>query len=125
MMKERSAVQGRRVERVAALIREELGKLLLSRAKDPILREATITEVTVSPDLAVARVFFTGAEGKTRRIKAALEGATPFLRRQLATQLRLKRTPELRFQQDEALEHGMRVDAILREIAEPEAGDEP
>ncbi len=112
---------GRRNERVAELIRQVLGELLIKRVKDPALRGASLTDVQVSPDLSVARVFFAARdEGEARRIGRGLERATSFLRRELGRRIETKRTPELRFERDLALEQGMRIDAVLREISEEE-----
>lgn len=99
--------------------------MLLSRAKDPFLQGVTITDVQVSPDLAVANVFYTAPEKALEQTSNALQRATPFLRRQLGAQLHLKRTPEIRFEYDESLDQGMHIDSLLRELSEGEAGEEP
>ena len=49
---------GKRTERVAELIRVELGTLILMKLKDPRLGFVTITRVEVSPDLRHARVWY-------------------------------------------------------------------
>src|SRR3989338_8612001 len=49
---------GKRTERVAELIRVELGTLILMKLKDPLLGFVTITRVEVSPDLRHARVWY-------------------------------------------------------------------
>jgi ribosome-binding factor A len=120
-------VQGRRLERLSALVREELGNLLVGRAKDPSLARVTITAVKVSPDLDVARVFYVAPEGEAEAARRDLSRAAPFLRRELGARLRLKRTPELRFAPDEGFEQGLRIESILREISAPgpEPGPEP
>jgi len=54
---------------------------------------------------------------KSRAASArALERAAPFLRRQLGSRLRLRRTPELRFLYDEAVAGQDRIEQILNEI---------
>lgn len=98
--------------------------MLLRRAKDPSLQGVTVTEVQVSPDLAVAHVFYTAPQEEREQIAKALKRAAPFLRRQLGAQLHLKKTPELRFEHDESLDQGMHIDSILRELSEDEAGEE-
>lgn len=112
----------RRVDRIGELLKAELSALALRRIKDPRLQGLTITEVSVTPDLSVARVYFAASDDEAAgRIQDALDKAAPFLRREVGAKLRLRKTPELRFRRDEALEHGTRIEAILRELDE---GDE-
>ena len=91
--------QGSRPDRVADQIRSELGLLLTREVHDPGIGFVTITRVQISPDLQQARVFYTVlGDDKARKTSArALERAIPFLRRQIGSRLRLKRTPELKW----------------------------
>ena len=120
--------QGSRPERVADQIRAELGQLLAREVHDPGLGFVTITRVQVTGDLQTARVFYTalGADDARRATARALERATPFLRRQIAQRLRLKRSAELAFVYDQSIEGQDRIEQLLNEIhasAAPE-GDE-
>jgi ribosome-binding factor A len=110
--------QGSRPERVADQIRGELAWLLAREVHDPGLGFVTLTRVQVSPDLQLARVFFTalGDEPARRTSARALERAAPFLRRQLGSRLRLKRAPELRFVYDESIAGQDRIEQILNEL---------
>jgi phosphoesterase RecJ-like protein len=90
---------------------------LVQKIKDPILQGTTITEVHVSPDLSVAKIYFPALDqDQEGRIRRGFERAAPFLRRHLGTKLRLKKTPELRFLRDEAMEEGVRIENIIQEI---------
>lgn len=111
---------------MAELIRQEIAGLLVKRVKDPTLHDVTLTEVKVSPDLSVATVYFAAAgEAEAAVIRAGLERATPFFRREMGRVLKAKRTPVLRFHRDEALEEGMHIDSILREIIPADEEEEP
>jgi ribosome-binding factor A len=103
---------------VGEQIREELSELLTREVKDPGIGLITITHVKVSADLQVARAYWTimGDEKSRKETSKALERATPFLRRQIAGRLRLKRVPELAFQYDESIERQERIEALLQEI---------
>jgi ribosome-binding factor A len=118
-------MQGSRPARVGEQIREELSGLLAREVKDPGIGFVTITHVKVSADLQVARAYYTllGDQKARAETARALERATPFLRRQIAGRLRLRRVPELAFQFDESIERQQRVEALLEEIhaAEPPA----
>ena len=90
--------QGSRPDRVADQIRGELASLLAREVHDPGIGFVTLTRVQVSPDLQLARVFYTalGDEEARNNVERALERAAPFLRRQIGSRLRLKRAPELK-----------------------------
>jgi ribosome-binding factor A len=111
-------MQGSRPARVGEQIREDLSELLTREVKDPGIGLITITHVKVSADLQVARAYWTimGDEKSRKETAKALERATPFLRRQIASRLRLKRVPELAFQYDESIARQERIEALLQEI---------
>ena len=116
--------QGHRPDRVGEQIRDELSRLLTRGAvHDPGIGFITLTRVKVSPDLQVARVFYTSlGDDKARRETAkALSRAMPFLRRQIGSTLRLRRVPELEFRFDESIGHQDRIEQILRDLHEEEA----
>ena len=90
--------QGTRPNRVADQLRAEITELLAREVHDPGIGFLTITHVKVTPDLQVARVYYTtlGDEKARRDTQRALERATPFLRRHIGGRLRLKRVPDPR-----------------------------
>jgi ribosome-binding factor A len=121
---------GNRPERVGDAIRDELSQLLARDVHDPGVGFITLTTVKVSPDLQLARVYYTtmGDEKARRETSKALGRATAFLRRQVAQRLRLRRAPELQFFYDESVAHTDRIEQILQEIkaeeaARPQASD--
>lgn len=110
--------QGSRPDRVADQIRGELAQLLVRDVHDPGLGFVTLTRVRVTADLQQARVYYTAlGDDKAQKASAkALERASPFLRRQIGTRLRLKRTPELIFQYDDSIAGQDRIEQLLNEI---------
>jgi ribosome-binding factor A len=116
--------QSHRPDRVGDQIRQELSELLSRGAvHDPGIGFITLTRVKVSPDLQVARVYYSslGDEKALRETAKALGRATPFLRRQVGERLQLRRVPELEFRFDESIGHQDRVEQILRELHDQEA----
>jgi ribosome-binding factor A len=116
--------QGHRPDRVADQIREILSEMLARGAvHDPGIGFITLTRVQVSPDLQMARVFYTTLGDAKARVDTAkaLKRATPFFRRQLGDRMRLRRVPEVDFRFDESVEHQDRVEQILRDLKEEEA----
>ena len=84
--------QGSRPDRVAEQIRQDLAGLLARDIHDPGIGFVTLTRVTVSPDLQLARVFYTslGDEKARKDTARALERATPFLRKEIGRRMRLR-----------------------------------
>jgi len=117
--------QGSRPERVADQIRGELAMLLAREVHDPGIGFITLTRVQISPDLQMARVYYTAlGDDKARTATAqALERAAPFLRRQIGSRLRLRRTPDLKFVYDPSIEGQDRIEQLLNELRRP-AGDD-
>ena len=107
--------QGHRPDRVGEQIREELSAMLARGAvHDPGIGFITLTRVQVSPDLQLARIFYTTlGDPKARKETArALERATPFFRRQIGGRLRLRRVPEIEFRFDESSRPAWQLSAV-------------
>ena len=116
--------QGSRPDRVADQIRAELALLIVREVHDPGIGFVTLTRVQVTPDLQLARVYYTAlGDDKTRQDSGrALDRAAPFLRRQIGARLRLKRIPELKFFYDDSVAGQDRIEQLLNEIhAKPPA----
>jgi ribosome-binding factor A len=120
-------VSSNRPERVGEAIRDELSILLAREVHDPGVGFITLTTVKVSPDLQLARVYYTslGDEKARHETAKALGRATPFLRRQVAQRLRLRRAPELQFFYDESIARHDRIEQILQELKAETAGRTP
>ena len=110
--------QGTRPDRVGEEIRHELAALLAREVHDPGIGFVTLTKVTVSPDLQLARVFYTllGDDAAHKATAQALARATPFLRRKIGARVRLRRVPEIRFEFDKSVEHQDRIERILIDL---------
>jgi len=118
-------LQFQRSHRVGEQIQKEISALLLKGLKDPRIGFVTITEVKVTSDLGLARVYFTvmGEEQVRRETAQGLTSAAPYLRRELGKRLRLRHVPELIFEFDTALEYGNRIASLLQEIKQKEDHD--
>jgi ribosome-binding factor A len=115
--------QGSRPERVADQIRAEVAGLLAREVQDPGVGFVTVTRVRVTADLQIARIYYTslGDDRARRATGQALDRATPFIRRQVGSRLRLRRVPEIQFVFDESIEQHERVERLLQEIHETDA----
>ncbi len=113
-----------RIDRVDALLREEIGSILERDLGDPAIGFTTVTDVQTAPDLSHAQVWVSliGQPVERTASLAALRRALPYVRHLLGERLRLRRIPELHLRVDETAERGTRV---LQLLAELEAGETP
>jgi ribosome-binding factor A len=120
-------VSSTRPERVGDAIRDELSQLIAREVHDPGIGFISLTRVKVSPDLQVARAYYTtmGDEQAQRETAKALKRACPFLRRQLGRRIRLRRVPELEFFYDDSIAHQDRIEQILQELKADAAAHPP
>jgi len=122
-------VQGKRLERVNQLIKEEISAVLQRQIKDPRLGFVTVTEVDTTADLKLARVYVSvlGPEEQWAKSFKALESARGFVWNWLRKHLDLRVTPQLAFRPDRSMEHAAHIQALLaglRSADAPAADDE-
>jgi len=106
----------RRTARVSETVREEISEILGFEMDDPRLASVVVTDVQVSPDgrHATVRIGIRGDQREQRKALEALDRASGFLRRELASRLSLRHVPELHFDFDRAPESESRIDLLLK-----------
>jgi ribosome-binding factor A len=102
-----------RSQRIAQQIQQKLSELIRRELRDPRLGMVTLTEVRVSKDLSYAKVFFSVLGAQPQQAQEILEAAAPMLRGPLGRALGIRHSPELRFVQDELIESGARLSALI------------
>ncbi len=107
-----------RMRRVNESLRQVLSEGLLD-LKDPRIGFVTVTGVDASPDLRHATVYVSvlGGEKKQRSSMTGLDAAHGVLQARISRELRMKRTPQLVFEYDHAVEHGVRMSKLIDELA--------
>lgn len=107
-----------RSARVSRHIRNALAELLNKKIRDPRLRSVTITEVDLSPDLRLAKIYFStpGDQKAVSDAEAGFHKARSFIKRHLAGSLGLRYMPDIRFYYDTSLEYGARIENILNAL---------
>ncbi|MBE9154574.1 30S ribosome-binding factor RbfA [Cyanobium sp. LEGE 06143] len=121
--------QGRRVERVASLIRRELSELLVAGIKDERVSQGmvSVTHVEVAGDLQHCKIFVSvyGSDAERDEAIAGLRSAAPYVKGELGRRLKMRRTPEVVFLLDRGLERGTTVLGLLNRLEEErlEKGD--
>jgi ribosome-binding factor A len=121
----------RRTDRINEQFKQEISLIVRDEVRDPRVGLATITAVQTSPELDHAKVYITtlGDEEEREEILVGLRSAAPFIRKQLAGRLSMRRIPELHFEADRVLAEAMRIEQLLREalphgIDTPAPGDD-
>jgi len=113
----------KRSTRVGELLREILAAILLERVADPRLQEITITEVDMSPDLKLARVYYAVRQGADQdEVIIALDKALGFIKQEVAREHILRTMPEFHFLPDQTLDKAARLEELLESL-DRDSGD--
>lgn len=116
-----------RTDRLASQVREVIAMTLMRETREALLHEVVITDVEVTSDVSLARVYWHAMPGTVAAdvdaVQAAFERASRFLRAKVGEVVRARLTPELRFIHDDALDRGRRIDDVLRQIAAERPAD--
>ena len=118
-----------RTDRLQSQVREVLALALQRETREELLRAVVITDVDVTNDVSLARVYWHALPGMAatdiEAVQAAFTRATGFLRAKLGEVVRARVTPDLRFIHDDALDRGRRIEDVLRAIERERPPPEP
>jgi ribosome-binding factor A len=116
----------KRSTRVGELLRERLALILLHKVADPRLKELTITEVEMSPDLRQARVYFALREGVDQdQVQAGLDKALGFIKQEVAKEHLLRLMPEFQFLPDKGWERAAQLEKLFQEAKGKQGAEGP
>lgn len=109
-----------RANRVAEQMKKEMGDILSRKIKDPRVGFVTVTDVQVTGDLQQAKVFISiyGDDAQQEETLVGLTKSKGFIRSEIGQRIRLRKTPEISFEIDEAIEYGNRIERILKDLNE-------
>ncbi len=107
-----------RANRVGEQMKKELGDIIGRKIKDPRIGFVTVTDVSVSGDLQIAKVFISvlGDEEQRQNTLKGLAKAKGFIRSEIGQRIRLRKTPEIQFEFDESIDYGNRIETLLHEL---------
>ncbi|MBM3269309.1 MAG: 30S ribosome-binding factor RbfA [Candidatus Sericytochromatia bacterium] len=114
-----------RADRIGEAIKRLVSELLQRRLKDArITGLVSVTDVEVSGDLRHAKVFVSvyGDEAVQKQTMEGLHSATGLVRSEIGKSLGLRFTPEIHFKQDQSIERGAKIAALLQQIKGDEKG---
>jgi len=110
-----------RRDRVSGLLRRELAVLIQRELKDPKVGFVGVSDVEVTRDLSLAKVYVTHYDPQqAAESLKALNRSSGFLRARLGEMLRMRVIPELRFLHDDSVERGERIDRLIEAATHPE-----
>ena len=107
-----------RTEKVASLIKEEIGVLLTREFNDNSYGLITVTDVHMTADLRVAKVYVSilgNPEVRDRTLKL-LDERKPGIRHVVGSHIRLKFTPEIHFYLDDTMDRVVRIENLIKQI---------
>ena len=109
-----------RMGRIDEEYRKELSQIIGFELKNSsITGMISVTKVKVTPDLKYAKVYVSMLNSKSvEKTMQGLKDSAGFMRSQVARMVNLRITPELVFEYDDSIEHGERIDNILKQISE-------
>ena len=109
-----------RHQRLGTQIQRTLSELLRFETKDPRLQNISLTEVELSRDLSVAKVYFSllDPEGDSAEALHGLDAAAGFLRRKLGAAIKARHVPELRFAHDDSAAEAVRIGRLIDSAVE-------
>ena len=108
--------------RINMEVQRELSEIIRTEIKDPRVAGAmiSIVSVEVTPDLKYCKAFISvlGSEESKQSTIKGLKSAEGYIRRQLAKNLNLRNTPEIRFILDESIEYGVNMSRLIDDVIE-------
>ncbi|MGL5540470.1 MAG: 30S ribosome-binding factor RbfA [Erysipelotrichaceae bacterium] len=112
-----------KAERMGTIIQKEVSEIIQFELKDPKVGFVTVTDVRCTADLSIAKVYvsFLGKEERKEAGMKALQRSKGFIRSELAKRLTVRKTPDLVFLHDDALERGNKIENIIQEINKKKA----
>ena len=115
-----------RADRLAKSIQEVVSDALQYEASDQRLSQVVITRVVVAPDLQTCKVYWhllqPGNDDTVQEIDQALRRARGWLKRQVATQIQIRKIPDIQVYYDRGLQHARHMESIFKDL--PRGSDE-
>ena len=110
--------------RVNAEVMHELSNIIRNEIKDPRISPlTTVVAVEVTPDLKYCKAYISvlGDEEARKETYKGLKSAEGYIRKQLASNINLRNTPQITFVMDQSIEYGVNMSRLIDEVNEKEA----
>mgnify|MGYP000787041605 CR=1 FL=1 len=113
--------------RINGEVQKVLSEIIRTEIKDPRINPMTsVVTVEVAPDLKTCKAYISvlGDEASQQSTMKGLKSAEGYIRRQLARNLNLRNTPEIRFILDESIEYGVNMSKLIDDVVRSDEGKE-
>lgn len=109
-----------RIEKVEASIKHAISDILLHEISDPRIGFATITGVSITKDLKIAKVYYSvlGSDEEKKKTGEGLESATGYIKKIIGQSLKLRFTPEIIFFLDDSPARAIEMDKLFEKLKE-------
>lgn len=116
-----------RADRVGQMIFQIIADTIRQKLDDPRVRPVTVTEVRLTRDLRLARVYYclSGDDAAKEAARQGLVRAAGLFKKRIDEDLHLRFMPELEFHYDETLDRAERIERILKEVKPAHGPDDP
>ncbi len=117
----------KRMLQLAEQIREHIALMLVrGEISDPRVRDITLNSVKMSPDLQIAKVYYSvfGEKSKRQEAEKGLKQASGFIRRELGKALLVRYTPAVVFHYDDSVEYSVKMGALISKVSDELRRDE-
>ncbi|MBP9721805.1 MAG: 30S ribosome-binding factor RbfA [Gammaproteobacteria bacterium] len=127
MMKKKNTTSPYTYTRVAQQIAQQLAIIVQREVKDPRISIITITDVKITRDLSLAKIYITSLglnkdnKDESMGTIKILNNMSSFLRTELAQRISMKSIPDLKFYYDNSMEAGNRIEELLDKIKKEES----
>ncbi len=112
-------IMSHRIDKVEHLIKEEISLIFLYKLNDPSFSFVTITSVKLSADLKIAKVYFSVLEKNDReKVMKKISSISGFIRSELASRIRIRFVPELKFFLDDTLDYVEKIEGLIKKMHE-------
>ena len=118
-------MSGRRADRIGDQVLREIADLLIRKVKDPRVKGATLTGISMSNDLKHAKVYYSvmGNEDQIREAQAGLDSAKGYIKKEIGLRLELKSMPDIAFRHDPSLASGEQMERLFQQLRKDDSSD--
>ena len=112
--------------RINGEVQKELSKIIREEIKDPRIQPMTsVVAVEVAPDLKTCKAYISvfGNQEEKKATMKGLSNAEGYIRRQLAANLNLRNTPQIRFLLDESIEYGVNMSKLIDDVTKKDSSN--
>lgn len=110
---------GHRMDRVTEDIKREISDILRN-LKDPRIKGlVTVVRVEVTQDLSYAKVYVSSLGADAEEMAKGLNSASGFVRHELSSRIKIRKTPEIKFIPDNSIEQIFKIAKLIEDVNNP------